>query len=98
MGAVVKFDGKIERREGLTGDVTIAMTGLPPGVQGNIVIVKADAVDFSFMVAVPANFRPGEIKNLRVSASAADSQNNNVRVSSRIVPVSIVVQPAPAQP
>jgi hypothetical protein len=97
-GAMVKFDGKIERREGLTGDVQIAITGLPPGVAGNPVAIKADAVDFSFVVVVPVNFAPGEIKGLKLTASAADQMSNNVRVNSRAFPVSIVVQPAPAQP
>jgi hypothetical protein len=95
---MVKFDGKIERREGLTGDVQIAITGLPPGVAGNPVAIKADAVDFSFVVVVPVNFAPGEIKGLKLTASAADQMSNNVRVNSRAFPVSIVVQPAPAQP
>jgi hypothetical protein len=97
-GAMVKLDGKIERREGLTGDVQVMITGLPPGVAANPVTVKADAVDFSFLVVVPANFQPGEIKGLKLSANAADNQNNNVRVNSRTVPVTIVIQPPPPQP
>ena len=46
------------------------MTGLPPGVGGGAVTVKADAVDFSFVVVVPVNFPPGEIKGLRASLFA----------------------------
>jgi hypothetical protein len=97
-GAMVKLDGKLERREGLTGDVQLTIAGLPPGVQGNSINVKADAVDFSFVVVFPANFAPGEVKGLRLSANAADNQNGNVRVNSRSVPVTIVLQPPPTQP
>jgi hypothetical protein len=96
-GAMVKLDGKIERREGLTGDVQVAVTGLPPSVGGGPVNVKADAVDFSLTVVVPVNFPPGEIKGLKLTASAADQMNANVRVNSRAVPVTIVLQPPPAQ-
>lgn len=94
-GLTVKLTGKIERREGLAGDVQVAITGLPPGVGGGPANVKADAVDFSLDVVFPASFTPGEVKGLKLTASAADNMNNNVRVSSRAVPVTIVVQPPP---
>ena len=78
-------------------DVDQTDTGMQAsGVQAGAVSVKADASDFALNVVFPASTMPGEVKNLKLTASAADSQNNNVRVTSQAVPITIVVQPAPA--
>jgi len=98
MGATVKLEGKIERREGFTGDVQLTLTGLPAGVRADAVNVKADAVDFALNVVFPANAQPGELKGLRLSANAADPQSGNARVKSREVPLTLVVQPPAVQP
>lgn len=92
---MVKLDGKIERREGLTGDVVVTLAGLPPGISAPAVTVKADAVDFSIMVAVPVNQKPGETKGLAVFATAADPKQPNIRLRSRDVELILNVTPAP---
>ena len=94
-GAMVKIEGKIERREGLTGEVVVTLAGLPPGASAPPVTIKADAVDFAVTVAVPANARPGETKGLTLFATAADPKQPNIRLRSRDVDLTLNVTPAP---
>ncbi|HMF16456.1 MAG TPA: hypothetical protein VKE98_04580, partial [Gemmataceae bacterium] len=92
-GATVLIKGKVERKEGLKGDVQVTLTGLPPGARADAVTVKAAAADFSFNVILPPNFAAGEIKGLKLSASAApDAKQPNVRVRSKEVEVTLVVK------
>jgi hypothetical protein len=96
-GATVMIPGKIERREGLTGDVFLAVTGLPAGARADAVTVKADATDFAVNVVLPANLAAGEYKGLKLSASGApDPKQPSVRVKSRDVAVALVVKAAAA--
>jgi hypothetical protein len=96
-GATVMIPGKIERREGLTGDVVLAVTGLPAGARADAVTVKADAVDFVVNVILPANFAAGEYKGLKLSVSGTpDPKQPNIRVKSRDVEVALVVKAAAA--
>jgi len=93
-GATVKIAGKIERREGLKGDVTVALTGLPPGVRADMPTVKADATDFTLNVLLPPNRPAGEITGLKLSATAApDPKQPGVRVRSREIEIVLVVKP-----
>ncbi len=94
-GAMIKVDGKIERREGLTGEVVVTLVGLPPGVSAGAVTIKADAVDFSINLVVPANARPGETKGLTLFATAADPKQPNIRLRSRDVDLTLNVTLAP---
>jgi hypothetical protein len=78
---MVEIRGKVERREGLTGDVALTITGLPPGLAAAPVTVKAPAVDFAFKINLPANFAAGEFKNVKVAGTAApDAKQPGVRV------------------
>src|SRR4029078_10959026 len=43
--ATTMVPGKVERREGLTGDIILAVTGLPAGVRADAVTVKTHALD-----------------------------------------------------
>jgi hypothetical protein len=96
-GATVMIPGKIERREGLTGDVVLAVTGLPAGARADAVTVKADAVDFVVNVVLPANLAAGDYKGLKLSASGTpDLKQPNIRVKSRDVDVTLVVKAAAA--
>jgi hypothetical protein len=96
-GVTVPVKGKVERREGLTGDVTLTLTGLPPGARADPVTVKAGVNDFSLSVILPPNVPAGEVKGLKLTGTAvADPKQPNVRVSSRAVEVTLVVQ-APAK-
>jgi hypothetical protein len=84
--------GKVERKEGLTGDVILTLTGLPPGVAAPPVTVKAAATDFELALSLPANYPGGEVKGLKLSASAAaDPKQPAVRVRSREVELTLVV-------
>jgi len=92
-GATVAIKGKVERKEGLKGDVQVTLTGLPPGVRADAVTVKAAAADFSVNVILPPNIAAGEIKGLKLSASAApDAKQLNARVRSKEVEVTLVVK------
>jgi hypothetical protein len=96
-GTTFKIVGKIERDIGLKADVTLKLTGLPGGIKANDVIVKADATDFTFTVTLPPNIAAGEIKGLKLTGSfAPDAKQPNIRVNSRDVGVTLVVQ-APAK-
>jgi hypothetical protein len=94
-GATVKFQGKIERREGLTGDVALTLTGLPPGASAAAVTVKAADAAFTVNVVLPANTPAGEITGLKLSGTAvADAKQPNIRVRSSDVDLTIVVRQA----
>jgi hypothetical protein len=94
-GATVKVQGKIERREGLTGDVALTLTGLPPGASAAPVTVKAADAAFVLTVVLPVNTTAGEIGGLKLSATAAaDAKQPNVRVRSRDVELTLVAKAA----
>lgn len=92
-GATVMISGKVERREGLTGDVAVTLAGLPAGASAAAVTVKADATDFSISLVLPANLPAGEIKGLKLSANAAAPGNPALRVRSRDVDLVLIVKP-----
>jgi hypothetical protein len=97
-GATVTIPGKIERREGLTGDVVLGVTGLPAAARADAVTVKADATDFVVNVVLPANVAAGEYKGLKLSATGTpDPKQPNVRVKSREVELALVVKAAAAK-
>lgn len=96
-GAMVKLVGQIDRRDGLTGDVVLTLSGLPPGARADTVTVKADGRDFMLNVTLPANFPTGESTGLKLfGLGAPDPKLNNVRVRSRDVDLVLVVQPPKA--
>jgi hypothetical protein len=96
-GATIKIAGKIERREGLKGDVTVALTGLPQGARADSPVVKADAADFTINVVLPPNQPTGEITGLKLAATAVpDAKQPNIRVKSRDVELVLVVK-SPAE-
>ncbi len=92
-GATVMIPGKVERREGLTGDIVLAVTGLPAGAQAAAVTVKADATDFVVSVVLPPNVAAGEYKGLKLSGSGIpDPKLPNIRVKSRDVEFALTVK------
>jgi hypothetical protein len=93
-GATVVVTGKIERREGLTGDVVVNLAGLPAGATAEAITVKADATDFLLNIKLPANTPVGELKGLKLSATGSpDANQPNVKVTSRPIDLLLVVQP-----
>jgi hypothetical protein len=94
-GATIKIQGQVERREGLTGDVALTLTGLPAGARPDAMTVKAAATAFALNVVLAANQPPGEIRGLKLfGTAAADPKQPNVRVRSRDVEVTLFVQAA----
>jgi hypothetical protein len=94
-GATVVATGKIERREGLTGDVVVNLAGLPAGAVAEPITVKADATDFLLNIKLPANVPVGELKSLKLTATGSpDANQPNIKVTSRPVELLLVVQPA----
>jgi hypothetical protein len=93
-GATVVATGKIERREGLTGDVVLNLTGLPAGATAEPITVKADATEFLLNIKLPAKTPTGELKGLKLSATGSpDASQPNIKVKSRDVDLLLVVQP-----
>jgi hypothetical protein len=89
---IVKLKGKVERREGLTGDVALTLTGLPAGASAAPITVKAGVTDFTFDVVLPTNVPPGETKGIKVFGTAvADPKLPAIRVRSRDVDLTLVV-------
>jgi hypothetical protein len=94
-GTAFKVKGKVERREGLTGDVVVSLAGLPAGGRANPVTVKMGANEFILDVVLPANIPVGEAKGLTLFGTAApDPKQPNVRVRSRDLELILVIQPA----
>jgi hypothetical protein len=91
----VQLQGHIERREGLMGDVSVVLTGLPKGVRADPVRVKSGATAFAVNVVVSPGVPAGEIMGLKLFASAGpDPQRPEIRVRSREVEVTLVVRAA----
>lgn len=102
---VLKLTGKIERREGATGDATVSLIGLPTGLNVAPATVKAGADDFTLTIAVPPTTPPGKLTGLKLSALIVpDPKQPAVRVKSRDVELTLVVtaptltEPAKAPP
>lgn len=94
-GGTVSIKGKIERREGLKGDVAIAVAGLPAGAKADAATVKADATVFAFNVVLPPNVAAGEIRGIKLVASAApDPKTPAQRVKSKEADITLVVKTA----
>ncbi|QDU98203.1 hypothetical protein [Lignipirellula cremea] len=86
-GAVVKVAGKVLQSDGMKGDITVTLEGLPAGVPVPRVIVKADQTDFEFDVRFPASHMPGELTDVRLTASGKYDAAARVLVSAPPVPL-----------
>jgi len=87
----VEIKGEIVRAEGYTGDATVTLTGLPPGVAPPTVTVKANETAFALKLALPPTLAAGEFP-LKLSANAAtDPKQPGVRVKSRDVVLTLSV-------
>ncbi|MBT4865394.1 MAG: hypothetical protein HON53_09780, partial [Planctomycetaceae bacterium] len=65
-GATVKLVGKVQRRGGQQGDVTVTLTGLPGGIAVPKVVVKANQTGFQLPIKFPANFKPASITGVKL--------------------------------
>jgi hypothetical protein len=93
-GSGFEIKGRVERRPGVTGDVALTVTGLPPGGRADGVTVKAGVSTFSLKVILPPTLPPGELPALKLAGTVApDPKQPGVRVRSREVDLTVVVQP-----
>ena len=94
-GTTVEVSGSVERLNGFAGDVTVTLTGLPPSVPAPAPLtVKAADTDFAFKLTIPPTAPVGETK-LKLSATAPDPKQPNVRVKGRDVEAVLNVIPPP---
>lgn len=94
-GAEFSIKGKVERRDGLMGDITLAATGLPAGAKFEPAIVKADKNDFDGKITFPAALMPNEYKGIKLGASGVpDAKVPAARVNSKEIDLVLVLKPA----
>jgi hypothetical protein len=86
----VEVTGTVERLHGFAGEVSVTLTGVPPGVPAPAAItVKPGETAFAFKLTVPVNLQPSETK-LKVGATVApDPKQPNVRVKSRDIELTL---------
>jgi hypothetical protein len=92
-GAGLKLTGKIERLEGLTGDVAVSMAGLPPAVPVPRVVVAAAATDFELELKIPENVAPGELNGVQLFATGKMTPASPLEIRSE--PVGLVIELLP---
>jgi hypothetical protein len=92
-GAAVKLAGKIQRRWGKTGDVTVSLTGLPTGARAAAVVVKSGDDDFMTNLVLAAGTSEGEYQGLKLSAIAVpDPKQRTVRIRSADTELMLLVE------
>jgi hypothetical protein len=91
-GVTFEIVGKVERKDGFTGDVSVTLTGLPAPGSAPPITVKSGDTRFAVKVVLPPPFATGEVTGLILNASGApDPKQPNLRVRSRDVGVSFLV-------
>lgn len=94
-GAALKVPGTIRREKGWTGEVALAVTGLPAGARVDALTVKAGEEKFMLNLVLPANLPAGEIRGLKlIGTGPADPKQPNPKVASPEVELSLQVQAA----
>jgi hypothetical protein len=95
-GSEFLFKGKVERSDGLVGDVTLVATGLPAGAKFEPALVKADKNEFDGKIIFPATLMPNEYKGIKLTASGVpDIKAPTIKVNSKEVELVLVLKPAP---
>lgn len=95
-GATVKVIGKVERRFGFAGDVSISVAGVPTGVAAPKVAVKAEQTDFELELKFPANQPPGPLGGLTLFATGKMTPQATLEVRSAEVAVPLeLLAPTP---
>jgi hypothetical protein len=93
-GVSLKVAGKVERRFGLTGDVTVSAVGLPAGIAVPKTVVKADQSDFELELKFPANQPPGTLAGVALFVTGKMTPQSPQEVRSADVPVPLELLPA----
>lgn len=95
-GATFKIVGKLERLEGIAGDATVSLTGLPAGVAVPKVVLKVDKSDFELDVKLPPNTPAGPLAGIKLFATAKMTPQSPLDVRSVETPVAVeIVTEAP---
>lgn len=95
----IEIRGEVMRLDGVTGEVALTLTGLPPGVTAAPVTVKAGETKFAMKVTLPANPPIGEFKGVKISATIApDAKQPGIRVKLRDIELSLTLRPIPPKP
>jgi hypothetical protein len=98
-GATLELAGKVERLEGAVGEVTLTLTGLPPGVAAPApVAVKSGAVDFKIALKFPPNLKPGDYPGLKISATGKPFGPLQVRSETAVTLKVLPPDPLPEAP
>ena len=92
-GAEVKLAGKVERRGGFKGDVTVSLTGVPPGIAVPRAIVKDGQSDFQLVLRFPGTFKAREPNTLEVFATGKYSPQTPLLNRSEPVQVHVKLTP-----
>ena len=97
-GATWKIAGAIERLAGLTGDVTVSLVDVPPGIGVPSFVVKADQTAFELELKFPPNYAPGPVKNVRLFALGKLKPDSPENVRSIELPLAITLAAPPKPP
>ena len=96
---VVELKGELTRVGGFTGEAVVALVGLPPGATAPPITVKAGETRFSLKLTLPPTTPPGDVRGLKLSASAApDPAQAAVRVKSRDSDIVLTLRPGAKKP
>ncbi|HVX14410.1 MAG TPA: hypothetical protein VHC22_24705 [Pirellulales bacterium] len=93
VGAALKLAGKVERLEGLTGDVTVTISGLPAGINVPRVVVPAAQTDFELELKFPPNTAAGVIGGLQLVATGRMTPSSPLEIRSEAVHVAVELLP-----
>jgi hypothetical protein len=88
-GAEVKLAGKVERRGGFKGDVTVSLKGAPAGIAVPTMVVKADQSDFQLVLRFPGTFKATDLGNIEVFATGRYSPQSPLLNRSEAVTVRV---------
>jgi len=96
--AEFSFKGKVSRLDGLSGDINLAVTGLPPGAKFEPAVLKADKNEFDGKITFAPNSMPNEYKGIKITASGIpDTKQPAVRVNSKELELTLVLKPVSAK-
>ena len=70
LGGADAFAGKVQRAAGFDKPITVTLTGLPKEMLAPLVTVAAGQTDFSLPLKFPFETKPGELKGLKLVATA----------------------------
>ena len=95
-GAIVKLTGIIERKAKFGGDVTVSITGQPGGVAVPKTVIKPDNNDFELELKFPANFKPAEVKSIKLFATGPPNPKAANIVVRTEIPITVnILAPEP---